>query len=296
MKRETSLAVCMLMAFAGFSVWAWGDAAIRYLNQYPVTLVAFVGDASTVAFFCLLAPLLGGFKDTFRKPKLKLRILRGFILAFSNVLSFIVFAKLDLATAYALIFVTPFLAKVLSALLLKEKISLKSWLISLTGFAGVLIVLRPGFIEIGVGAAAALGLCVFFALGYVMCRYIGEEHQTDLSLGFFQYAFVAIALAFPAAQAWRAASPDLLSIALMIGIGATGAAGSVLVARAFMAPTAFIAPIHYTQILWGVGLGALLFGEYPDVWTLAGGAVIITSGLALIGHGRSLYEKDAAHP
>jgi len=277
----------ILMAFTGFSSWAIGDAFIRSLKEYSFFEVAFWGAVTTVLLLSVFSRLLGGFRNTFIQPKLGLRILRGFILAIASFLSILAFMNLPLATAYALIFVVPIMAKVVSVILTKEQIKLRSWLISLLGFAGVLIVVRPGMVPLNIGTVAALGLVLFFSVGQVMARWIGKENQTLLSFSIFQYTLVMVvsgaALFF--GQGFTMPPAD---VALASFIGVLAVSGSLCVAHAYAsAPTAFVAPIHYVQIVWGAALGALLFGEYPDIYTMIGGAVIIGAGLWLILNSRN---------
>ncbi len=273
----------MLLAFAGFTLWTFNDALVHGLAAYSPLLIACVANAFSLLFLCVMAPKLGGFRETFTRPRLKLRLFRGLLLTISNILSFYVFVHLDLAKAYAIIFLVPLMAKVLSVIITREKIKPAAWAISLAGFAGVLIVLRPGWVPLDTGSLAALGLTFVFALGYVLSRFIGEENQTPLSMALFQYFFSSLATIIPAWYALQSASLTPAAFLVMAAIGTTSAYGSILVARAFAsAPSAIIAPIHYTQILWGTLFGAVFFSEYPDKFTVLGGLVIILAGLALL--------------
>jgi drug/metabolite transporter (DMT)-like permease len=277
----------MLLAFAGFSFWSMSDAMIHALKAYPTVLTAFLSAISSLVFLSLFSSKLGGFSDTFRLPKLRLRIFRGAVLAVSNFLAFYAFSHLELTKAYTLVFVSPLLAKILSVILMGERISPRSWVLSCIGFAGVMVVLRPGWVPLDSGSIAALGLTCFFSLGYVLARYIGEENQTPLSMALFQYGFLILGLAWPAFRAWGdlQVSPSLLLLTGLVGL--TSAMGSICVALAYArGPSAYIAPVHYTQILWGTFWGAVIYSEYPDLWTAAGGAIIITTGLMLIRSGR----------
>lgn len=279
------------MALFGFSLWSVSDAFVRTLSTYPTVLVAWTCAIISTLIMCAFASHLGGFRDTFYKPQLKLRLFRGGLLACSNLCAFVVFTHLDLATAYALIFAAPFFAKILSIFFTGENIRLRSWLITLFGFSGVLVVLRPGYLPMSFGVIAALVLAFLFALGYALTRYIKSENQTFLSMGFFQYALVAVCLCFPAYHTFstldQTVAFDFYFFAPVFCIAAFGVVGSVFVAQGYNnAPTALIAPIHYVQILWGILFGALFFGEYPDSWTLLGASIIVTSGLLLIKYTR----------
>ncbi len=289
MNDKPSYSTEMLMAFVGFSLWTISDAAVRYLKDYPTILIAFLGSFLCVILLGMASPMLGGVRETLMRPQLKLRLLRGLLLAGSGVCSYYVFANLDLATAYAIIFAAPLLAKVLSVFITRENIRPRSWAITSLGFIGVLIVIRPGMIPISLGAISALILAFLFAFGYVMSRYIKDGNQTLLSMAIFQYLFITIATAYPAYSAYQTDGLNFSMyeyIALFI-VSSAAISGSVLVAKAFsVAPTQMIAPIHYVQILWGALLSAFLFSEMPDIWTWVGGSVICFAGLLLIKFSR----------
>ena len=244
---------------------------------------------------CALSPYLGGFKETFTRPQLKLRLLRGVLLACSGLCSFYAFTYLDLAKAYAIIFAAPILVKIFSVFITKENIRLRSWAITMLGFIGVLIVVRLGIIPIDIGSAAALALAVFFSLGYVLSRYIEDKNQTMLSMALFQNAFLTIATAWPAYEVYQTIPIEFSLFAMMVlcFMSAMAICGSVLVAKSFStAPTQIIAPIHYIQMIWGILLSALLFHEYPDGWTILGGGVICIAGLLLIRFSRPVSKAN----
>lgn len=289
MNGKTPYSVEMIMAFTGFSLWTFGDASIRFLKDYPTELVAFLSASVALSLLLLFSKRLGGLRETFTRPQLKLRAFRGAILACSGICAFFTFTHLDMTKAYAIIFAAPLLAKILSVFINKESIRLRSWAITMLGFLGVIIVMRPGFIPIGIGSIAALALAIFFSLGYVMARYIDDENQTLLSMAIFNYIFMVIFTAGPAYLAYQELelSFSFAQYFALFTIGTCAISGAVLVAKAFsVAPTQVIAPIHYVQILWGVMFSALLFHEMPDFWTFVGGGVITLSGLMLIRFSR----------
>lgn len=283
--HNTNHLTAVLLALSGFFIWSCGDAAIRSLHALPLPVVVFSYAASAVVVMSVFSGFLGGFAETFRRPKLKLRILRGVVLMGSNTLAVVAFTHLDMATAYALIFLSPFMAKIMSFLLLGEKPSLLSLGLSVVAFIGVLIILRPGEVPLNIGSAAALGLTVFFALGYTLGRFIGVENQTPLSMILFQYCFVSLAsLPFAAPHFAEAAGMISLREGLVIAFsGFTAVFGTICASTGFArAPASVVAPLHYSQMLWGILFGLILFGEWPDGFTLLGGSVIIGAGLILI--------------
>lgn len=281
---KNDLLKSIALAFIGFSIWAIGDATVRGLGHYPSMLIYWFATGIACALLCILASKMGGWRDTlWGKPKLKMRMLRGFIIMIANFLSVITFSHLELTKAYAIVFMIPLMAKILSVVILKESIRLRSWIISIIGFCGVLIVLRPGAVPLEIGSVAAMCLTVFWALGYVMTKWIGEENQTHLSMTIYAYFFGFIVSSFFvfAGDELSVVRPEDLPFLLSLGL--LSVSGTLFVSKAYAkGPTAYVAPVHYTQILWGAGLGALFFGEYPDLFTIIGGSIIIAAGMALI--------------
>lgn len=275
----------ILMAFLGFTLWTGSDAIIRYLNDYDTASVAFLSGATATGLAVIFSPFLGGIRASFAKPELPLRLIRGCIIAICGFFAVIAFANLELATAYAIIFVTPLLSKIISIFLTGEKIEPRAWLISLLGFMGVLVVVRPGMVTIGIGSLAALACSALFAVGFVLGRRINRDNQTLFSMTFFQYFFMALGcLIIGPNDIW-----DMTMIEIILGmcVGAFGFLGALLVSNAYAsAPTAYVAPVHYIQIIWGVILGAVLFSEYPDIYTIIGGSIIVGAGLLLIKYSR----------
>lgn len=275
----------IVLALAGFSAWAMGDAVVRYLKDMEPFVLSF--GVSLVAFLIsvILSPWLGGLRQTTHVAKNPLVLWRGLLLACSNICAVFAFMNLPLTTAYAIIFIAPLVAKLLSSFLMGEIISLRLWLLSLLGFAGVLLAVRPGVLPMNIGTVAAFCLVFFFASGQVLSRKIGKDNQTFLSFVCFQYGFTVLIVA-PFALG-HIADLSLSTVLILALVGVTSVFGGLGVAAAYAsAPTAVIAPMHYVQILWGAVLGAVLFGEYPDTYTIIGAVVIIIAGLLLIKNSR----------
>lgn len=275
----------MAMAFAGFTLWTMGDAAIRYLREYPPVQIAFLCGVYSLAILLAFAPYFGGLTQTFKKPKLGLQIFRGGVLGVCGLMSFYTFSHLELPTAYAIIFLAPFFAKMLSIKMNKEAVPKAFWLLSGLAFLGVLIALRPGTLPMNIGVLTAFLSTGLFAFGYVLGRTIGEENQTALSTCLFPDICMVVMFLVPSVLSFVPMEPRDFYVAVFIGV--QSAIGTMLVSVAYAkAPTAYIAPVHFTQIIWGVVWGAFLFKEYPDAWTIVGAALIVIAGLMLVrlGH------------
>ena len=278
----------IFFAALGFSFFAYGDVIFKYLGDYYsiFTTTAFSSLFASIALL-IAAKMTGGIRRAFQTNKLKLHLLRGVIITSQLLLAIYAITHLSLAKTYALVFIAPFIATMLSIPMLKESVSPRHWIAIALGFIGILIVLRPGMIPIETAALAALGSAVFFALSNVLVRIIGTTGETKLSFPLYTEV-VLIPVTFTLALIWDTTWPSLPHMALLALNGALGACGMYFITRGFStAAAAIVAPFHYIQMLWAILFGYIIFNDRPDIWIGLGAAIIIASGVWLIRHEHS---------
>lgn len=213
-----------------------------------------------------------------RHPRLV--ALRSGLMAVDMVLVFFAFATLPLADAYTMVFLVPMLVTALSVPLLGEKVGWRRWSATVVGFAGVLVVLRPGFAEVNWGHIAALASALFFALSLIVVRRIGNDETASSLFSSMLIGFVAVS---GPVLPFLYVTPTMQDLALLAGLGLISGLGHTTLIQAFrLAPSAIVSPFQYSQIVWGVLFGLWLFGDRPDGWVIAGSAVIIASGLYIL--------------
>jgi drug/metabolite transporter (DMT)-like permease len=160
-------------------------------------------------------------------------------------------------------------------------VSLRRWLGVSTGLIGVLIALRPPFLTGGEALPPAallpLGTAALFAVYQILTRRlatIDNPQTTILHTGFA--ATLATGLVQPFVWTWPSAGDWLL----LVGLGALGGAGHGLLVLAFArAPASLLSPLSYTQLIWAMLAGALIFGDWPNPLALLGMAVIVAGGV-----------------
>ena len=270
--------VLMLLAMAALSVM---DAIMKQLvgHYSPIQVAALRGLVSLPFVIAWVYYRERTFATLFR-VRWGWHLARG-VLAVLMLTSFIyAISGMPLSEAYTLFFVAPLMITALSVPLLKETVDTRRWIAVLVGFGGVLIVLRPGFVEMDLLAIAVLVGATCYALNAISMRILGRTDSTA-AMSFWFIAMVAVgagALALPDWQPVR--SSDAL---WLIGMGATGALGQLLITEAFKcAPVSVIAPFEYSTLFWGVLLDLILWGDLPGPLVFAGAAVIVGSGLYLI--------------
>jgi drug/metabolite transporter (DMT)-like permease len=270
--------VLMLLAMAALSVM---DATMKQLvgHYSPIQVAALRGLVSLPFVIAWVYFRERSFATLFR-VRWRWHLARG-VLAVVMLTSFIyAISGMPLSEAYTLFFVAPLMITALSVPLLKETVDLRRWLAVLVGFGGVLIVLRPGFVAMDLLSVAVLVGATCYALNAISLRILGRTDSTA-AMSFWFVAMVAVgagALALPDWQPVR--SSDAL---WLIGMGATGALGQLLITEAFKcAPVSIIAPFEYSTLFWGVLLDLILWGDLPGPLVFVGAAVIVGSGLYLI--------------
>jgi S-adenosylmethionine uptake transporter len=275
----------VILSLAAFSLWACGDALVKYLGRREsIYALGFWTEIVVIAILLIvgLSGKMGTLRHAVLNPHLKWYVLRGALVFVQFMSGMYCFIHMELAKAYTLIFTAPLLTALLAFMLMKEAVGMVKSLAIALGFTGVLIVLRPGLIPLDVPSVMALTSALTFALSNLTARHAGLKPGGS-ALGLVLVAeLVVLAATVPLYFAHFSLPPvpDLLWIAV---IGALGITGFFCLTHAFTcAPAAVVAPYHYIQMLWALIFGSVFFNEMPDRYTGPGAAIIIASGLWLI--------------
>ena len=225
---------------------------------------------------CVL--ILARGKHILYTPKPLLQVVRGIVAAGSATLFIFTLNYVPLADAVAVSFVAPFIVTVLGALILKEPVGIRRWLAVLAGFIGMLIVIRPGFGVFHPAIFLVLVAATLFAIRQLVSRWLSGVDPIATTVTYTAIvAFLIISVFQP--FIWQTPS-TLRAYFLAISMAGFAAAGEILIIRALdIAHSVGLAPIHYTLIIWGTVFGFWVFGELPDLWTIAGCSVIVVAGL-----------------
>lgn len=271
----------ILLIISAVFLFACLDTTIRYLSaHFPVPVMAFVRYAVHLGLMLmLLLPREGLALVKTHRPVWV--IARGMCLVGLTFFMMFGLSRLPVAEATAISFVAPLLVVLLAKPLLGERIGLFRWLAVLTGFAGVLLVARPG------GSLDPFG--VFMVLCAALCgtayqllsRVLAGSVATNTLLF---YAALAGCVCFGLSLPWVPAtpSPSFKEVALLFSLGLTGGLGHYLFTRAYRhAPASMLAPFTYLQLLWAGLLGWGIFGRVPDPISLLGMGVIALAGISV---------------
>ena len=187
------------------------------------------------------------------------------------------FSLLPLADVHAIAAVSPLIAVALAAVLLGERVGRHRWLAVAAGFAGVLLIMRPGSGVMGPPALIALLAAFLWALLQVLIRRVGLEDSVETT-ALWSAAVAVIVLAFTAPFLWQTVADD--DWPLLVTVGLLGSAGHLVLFRALqIAPASMLQPFGYTLVVWATVMGYLLFGDFPDAWTICGIVIVMACGL-----------------
>jgi drug/metabolite transporter (DMT)-like permease len=209
-----------------------------------------------------------------------LQLGRSFLLVGSTMFNFWAYRYLQLDEALAIMFSTPFLVAALAGPVLGEWIGWRRWAAICMGFAGVLVVVRPGIGGFQWAALLSLASAVCYALYSIATRVLSRSDSNETTL--FYSNMVGAVVMLPVLPFVWTPPGGVVPAALMVVMGVFASLGHyLLIAGHRLAPVSVLSPFIYTQIVWAVTLGYLVFGDVPNAWTLAGAAIVIASGLYL---------------
>jgi drug/metabolite transporter (DMT)-like permease len=268
----------ILLGFLSFGIFSCGDACVKALGG---RLTVFEIGFFTTLFAFIAVPFVKRpserWRDMFRMHRPGLVLLRTLAGVMAGMLSIYSFTHLPLTEVYALIFLAPLFVTILSIPFLGETVGWRRALAILVGFAGVLLVVRPGFRELLPAHLAAAGIALCGAVTVLVLRALGPTEKRITLMGVVFFSSLTVNGAIMLTDFRLPAPTDFLLVA---GAGLCGGTGhTLLMAATRAAPANRIAPAQYSQIVWAVILGALFFGELPDATAFAGIALVTLAGL-----------------
>jgi drug/metabolite transporter (DMT)-like permease len=171
-------------------------------------------------------------------------------------------------------------------------VRLRRWTAIGIGFAGTLVVVRPGFQDLNVWMLLILLDALLWAGAIVLIRIMSRAESAQ-TIVVYMFILVLPLSAIPAAFVWQ--TPDLRGWMLVLGLAVTSTIGHFCATKAFtVAEASAVMPFDYLRMVWFALAGYVFFHEVPDTWTLVGASVIAVSSLYILRREASLAEKRAA--
>ncbi|PRZ49803.1 S-adenosylmethionine uptake transporter [Tritonibacter scottomollicae] len=268
------------MALLAYVIFSTHDVIVKYVSA-EISAFQIVFFSSLLSFPLLTMMMVRDATPGTLRPKHPGWIaLRSLSMSVVPAAAFYAFSVLPLAQTYALLFATPLLITILSIPILGEKVGLPRMAAVVVGFAGVMVVLRPGETELGFGHAAALLAAFGNAFQSVILRKLSNvERRVVLMLFPMLTTVVIMGLTLPFVYV-PLSGAELAGLAV---ISVFGFCATLLLVYAYsFGEAAVVAPMQYSQIIWATIFGVMLFDENMDLLTLVGAGIIIASGVFIV--------------
>lgn len=269
-------------------------ATIRHLSSEVHTFViAFFRTGLGLVFMApwLIRTRLEGLKT----DKIPWFIARAAFTSVAALGYFYALAEIPLADAVAIMFTRPLYGTVFAIVFLGELVGLRRWTALGVGFAGVLVMVRPGFEAFNLGLAAVFVASIAGAGAAVLIRYLSRTESPDTITMYFAI-FTTPVMLILALFVWQTPTWDQLGWLTFMGL--TGTLGQRAVSRGFAAADASIVlPMEFSRLIVAALFGFILFAEIPSVYTALGGALIFASTAYIAQReARKSRERTASTP
>lgn len=287
-ENTTTGILLMVGAIATFTII---DACAKYLvGSVPPMMVVFARYGLSLLYVVGLMWWTGSLTVRSRHPWLQ--VLRGFLLFASTLMNFMALQYLRLDQTSAIFFSNPLWVCALSPFLLGERIGPRRWVAVIVGFLGVLLIIRPGADHFHWAMMLSVTVAIAASLYQIITRKIGGRDPALVSL--LLPSMVGTALAMPLGVAdWYVPAWGLVGLMLLMGV-AGGLGHHLLIKAHTLAPAPTLAPFVYTQIIWMIIVGFIVFGDVPDIYTLVGASIVVSSGLYVYYREQAAKRKHRA--
>ena len=200
---------------------------------------------------------------------------RGLAHSVGVALWFYAMARIPIADVTAMNYLSPIYVTIGAALFLGERLAARRILAVVVALVGALIILRPGFREVGPGHLAMVFTAIVFGVSYLLAKILSQRCGAAEVVVMLSVS-CTIGLAPMAALNW--VTPTLWELAILAAVAVVATAGHYTMTLAFRAaPLAVTQPVTFLQLVWAVSLGVLVFGEPIDPWVIMGGTLIVAA-------------------
>ena len=270
----------LLLMSLGIALLTANDATSKYLVESPpIGQVIGLRQAATLLVLIPYVMLFSRWSEL-RVVDWPGQISRGVLFLIGSVFIVWSLGVLPLATAITMLFASPIFMVVLSAPLLGERIGRHRWVAVIGGFAGVLIILRPGAESFQWALLLPLLAALVNALRDVLTRRLART-ETSIAILFWSNIILMIGGFATLPFGWSPVTGDAALWFVAAGIF-NGSAHFCIIEALRTGEASVVAPIRYTALLWAALLGFIVWGELPEIWLWAGAAVIVASSLYMI--------------
>ena len=281
----------IILAITSGAFFASMHGSVRLLSQDL--------DAMEIAFFraffgfLFFTPLLIRTRlSVLRTRRLPLHLLRGIFNGASLLLWFTALSMVPLGDATALSLVGPLFVALGAMLVLGERVRGPRWTALAIGFAGALIIVRPGFQEVNLGMIFVLVSMLFVTGSKLIAKSLSRTDQPSTIV-----AYLSLTMMVPSGVAlifvWQ--TPTIEQLLFMVLIGFLGSCGHLLLTTAYkIADISAVEPVVFARLVWAAIVGWFMFAEFPGLWVWIGGALVVAGSTWLARHEARGRRREAA--
>lgn len=265
---------------------------VRYIGtDIPSSQAAFIRYAFGVLFFIPMMRRLIAKPPSV--PVLKIFAMRGLLHGIAVVLWFYAMARIPIAEVTALGYTAPIFVTIGAAFYFGEKLHFRRVAAVLVGFAGTMIILRPGFQEISIGQIAQLVAAPLFAASFLFAKRLTDDEDPTVIV--LMLSVVCTLVLLPGAILnWT--TPSLAEVLWLAVTAAVATFGHYTMTRAIQAaPLTVTQPVGFLQLIWATMLGIIVFGEAADPFVLIGGGIVVAA-ITFISHREAVAARRQITP
>lgn len=296
MTKNSQGIFCLIIAVAFLTV---SDSIVKLLiPSYALHEIMLFRALFAMVFVIVIVQLEGGFV-ILKTQRPALHFIRGSMLVVANVFFFLGLAILPIAETVALFYSAPLFICLLSRLVLAQKVSLYRWIAIFIGLAGVIVMLRPGTEIFKMAALLPILAAFAYACMVMMTSKLGMQDKAGTMTFYIQLAFIVVSsivglsvgdgrfytpdnptLGF-LLRSWTL--PTINDMGLIAACGFFVAVGGYLISQSYrIGQASLMAPFEYSSMPLALLLGYLVWGDWPDRFSMIGSMLIISSGIIIV--------------
>jgi drug/metabolite transporter (DMT)-like permease len=282
--RSRSMGIALMCAT--LICFSGTDALAKWVNQSMDPMVTVWARYVSGAFLTVLVINPRTKPGVLRSKKLPLQLLRSCLLFSTTICNFIALKYLQLVETTSITFSTPLIVALLAGPFLGEWVGMRRLIAIGVGFIGILVITRPGMGTMHPVVLLCIASAFCYAFYVILTRMLASTDSTATTTIYSSVA--GVVLMTPVMPFFWTTPPTLSTWIGLLSVGAIASFGHWLLVMAHArAPAAILAPFIYTQIVWMLALGYIIFGDWPDLWTFVGAGIVIASGLYLLSRERA---------
>lgn len=291
-KAASSVGLGIGFGVLAFLLFSSMDMMVKLLSAgYPIHQMLFFNALFSLLPIGIVVWRAGGLSKL-RTERPVAHLMRASFAMAASFAAMTAFSLMPMADVYAILFATPLLVTALSVPFLGEQVGWRRWSAIIVGFIGVMIMLDPGQSTVGLGSIAALAAALAASCSVVMVRKLSATESTG-SIALYSNLLVALVMGIWFLVDRRPMPLEDIALAAAAGM-AGGCALLALISAYRRAAAAIIAPFQYSQMIWGVVFGFVVFGDLPTAGVVIGSGIVIASGLFIIHRELTLAKQARA--